>query len=923
MSEDRVYVNYRNGQWNQINHKTDTFKNTARHISNVVSDGFTSVFQVIPKQTVAISKFKFMFDEQTQDNIIDNDTIGRIVFAQQAVMKQLVKVDTPGAYNVYVMTHPQAVTPDGSIEEIYTIFPNVTVDVPFLVEKFIGAMKVFLDKTGLLNRIDIPPVNEVDDIVTTENFSTGLWPLPGSYIYGKLLTISHVFEEIPVDQVENGNVVGMRPEVYFSNFTIPDNLDYEIASSYYFTDLTGQALERKKRTQKEKTRDFTVKMIEERQRETIRTPVQLATIFVDMLAPERYADEANRNKIGQVIYNLSKGQEQGLELWLSSINYKLAALNDRLPSIEDLAAANNATVEQITVHRNTTAGPHPTLKMNPDDLAETSRLIREAAEDIWNYFQFTETTIGTLKYWAKEDNPANYTSFIEKDVMTLAWKCLNKTAGHTDIAKLCLAKYSDQICCANIKDNLWFGYWLHRWHELDKAHHLRIKISEELPLIFDKIVAECQHEYSIAATDDAKAKWSSLMDSAVKLVGKLKDVNYKNNIVTECCELFYDPNFLNKLDENRMLVGCPNGVIELETSSFRAGKPEDFITLTTGAKYNDNYNWDHPKIKQVLYYLSTVYTDPKLNLYVKKAFGSILEGGNMNKDFYNMVGEGDNSKSMVAKLLKFAFGRYISKIPVAMIMGRRGNADGATPHTADKKGVRALFVEEPPRGDSNVSVVKEMTGGDDILSRALFKMPIIFSPQWKVFVFTNHILEAPAEEKAYWNRQKVVEHDSTYSSNAPVSVDEQFARRIFPKDTRFDQKLKDMSEPFLWCCVKWHRLFQEEGLLPPERVVRATEAAKLRNDAYLQYIRSRLESGDQTQTMSVVNMYADFTGWFKGIFPGKAVPRRDYFEDEMSKVNHLGNRPVGEHWIGVKFKEHTVPLNHMIGAGVPINGVAG
>ena len=140
-----------------------------------------------------------------------------------------------------------------------------------------------------------------------------------------------------------------------------------------------------------------------------------------------------------------------------------------------------------------------------------------------------------------------------------------------------------------------------------------------------------------------------------------------------------------------------------------------------------------------------------------------------------------------------------------MIMGKRGNADNATPHLADKKGVRALFVEEPPKGQSNVSVVKELSGNDDILSRALFKMPIIFSPQWKLFVFTNHMLEAPADEKAYWNRQKVVDHESTFTFDAPLTEAEQFEKKLFPRDPSFDRVLIEMARtlPLVHDSVVW------------------------------------------------------------------------------------------------------------------------
>ena len=155
--------------------------------------------------------------------------------------------------------------------------------------------------------------------------------------------------------------------------------------------------------------------------------------------------------------------------------------------------------------------------------------------------------------------------------------------------------------------------------------------------MFEKILDECNSEYRRAIGDDDKEKWSRQISAARKMIKDLKTVGYKNNLITECAERFYDSEFLSKLDEDRTLLGCPNGVYELENGVFRPGKPEDFITLSTKAKYNPNYNWGHPRVKQVVYYFKTVYPDRELRHYVQKAYGSILEGGNMNKDFYNMV----------------------------------------------------------------------------------------------------------------------------------------------------------------------------------------------------------------------------------------------------------------------------------------------
>jgi len=882
------YVYCRGEQILELTTPYDKFKDFKKSFNNIVSDGYSVVCQQMPNDLTIISKMHYEFDETPGFNVIDADALGRLVFAHQHVIGEITGTSTPADLICFVMTHSQNKINNIYVEDVYFQFPFIRSNPAFMAERFVNSLKYFFTQTRLHDHhLAVIPSNNLDEIINPGFYKTGYWPLPGSYIGGSVLGFSHIFEKITNEQVTNGQIISYPPEAYFSNFQLPDNSEYDLSTSFYFANLNGFDVVKKKKTQREKNRDVTSRMIEERQKEVRRTPAELCRIFLSMLGFPRYQSEVDRNKIGQVLFNVLKGTDEGLEIWKEAIELKLEALNNTFPE--------------------ETFDDSPT-RVSDEEVQETVALIHDACTDLWQYFEYTDSTIGTLKYWAKMDSYDQYSAFMQKDVITLAWRCLNPTASHTDVAKLVHAKYSDMVVCANIKDNTWYGFWQHRWHELDKCHHLRTKISDDLPPLFERILDDCQNEYRRAVSDDDKEKWAKLMNAASRLVKDLKTVPYKNHIITEASERFYDPDFFQKLDEDRTLLGLPNGVYELENRVFRPGKPEDFITLSTKAKYNENYSWDHPRVQQVVYYMKTVYPDVQLRHYVQKAFGTILEGGNMNKDFYNMVGDGDNSKSMVAKALKLALGRYISKIPVAMIMGKRGNADGATPHLADKKGVRALFVEEPPKGQSNVSVVKELSGNDDILSRALFKMPIIFSPQWKLFVFTNHLLEAPADEKAYWNRQKVVDHESTFSFDAPANVDEQFAKKLFPRDPFFDRKLNDMAEPLLWCLIQWYGHFKKEGLVPPNRVLHATNQAKLRNDIYLQYIRAALEQGTQHDQIDVLGLYNDFRVWHQNAYQGKSMPNLQEFEDEMSKQGHLGTKPVDHSWRGIKLKGKVTQL---------------
>lgn len=893
-----AYITYRDGQILELQTPYQQFKAFKKDFNQVVSDGYSVVYQRMTPETTVVSKMSFAFDEQLGFDIVDNDVIGQLVYVHQEVVSQLVPNIKSSDLVCFVMTHPQIETDEFYVEEVYFQFPYIKASVESMKNKLLPNLRHFFTETAIHENMEILPANDINSILSGDIYNNGVWPLPGSYINGNLLTITHVFDKITQEQVQNSEIIGYPPEAYFSNLEIPDNQDYDSSNSFYFSNLNGFIMNKKKKTQREKNRDLTQKLIEERQRETKRTPGELCKIFVDMLNPARFVNKIQREKLGQVLFNVLKASEQGLKIWIDAISYKFDTINKQKPSKEQLVLEMNLQEQDIQID----------TRMEEEELYREIKAIQEECMELWDYMEYTESTIGTLRYWAKIDNPEQYKAFVKKDVTTLAWKCLNKTSAHTDVAKLVYAKYSEQFACAHIKDNLWFGYWHHRWHELDTGHALRIKLSEEMPQIFEKILNECNSEYKKAIGDEDKEKWATLMTTCVRMIKDLKTVAYKNNIMKECAEKFYDPDFVQKLDENRVLLGMPNGVYELETDTFRPGKPEDFITLSTKAKWNDNYSWEHPRIKQVVYYMKTVYPDRELRHYVQKSFGTILEGGNMNKDFYNMIGDGDNSKSMVAKLLKLTMGKYVSKIPVSMIMGKRGQAGNATPNLADKKGIRALFVEEPPRGQSNVSVVKELSGNDDILTRALFKMPIIFSPQWKLYVFTNHLLEADAEEKAYWNRQKVIDHESTFTFDAPELIEDQFRTKMFPRDPFFDRKLKEMAEPMFWCQKEWYKMFKQEGLKPPQRVVEATQAAKLRNDVYMQYIGDSLDNGTQHDVMTVDAMYEDFKTWYNNAFVGRGLPDKFYFEDEMSKVGHLGNRPINKRWFGIKFKQKITVL---------------
>ena len=54
---------------------------------------------------------------------------------------------------------------------------------------------------------------------------------------------------------------------------------------------------------------------------------------------------------------------------------------------------------------------------------------------------------------------------------------------------------------------------------------------------------------------------------------KLKKTSWKQNIMRECCELFFDSEFLNELDKNTQLLCFINGVLDIGNQCFRKFEP--------------------------------------------------------------------------------------------------------------------------------------------------------------------------------------------------------------------------------------------------------------------------------------------------------------------------------------------------------------
>ncbi|PNH03862.1 putative helicase [Tetrabaena socialis] len=160
---------------------------------------------------------------------------------------------------------------------------------------------------------------------------------------------------------------------------------------------------------------------------------------------------------------------------------------------------------------------------------------------------------------------------------------------HYDIARVVHHMYRYEYVCSSLRNRTWYEFRNHRWHYSDSACSLRKRLST---YVFNEY-AQCAlyHQHKAVNVDSEQEA-------------------QKRN----CCELFYHEKFEEKLDSNCGLMGFLNGVYDLENSEFREGRPNDYISYTTGINYVP-FSEDLPQLANIKRFWSQVLPKDDIHEY--------------------------------------------------------------------------------------------------------------------------------------------------------------------------------------------------------------------------------------------------------------------------------------------------------------------
>lgn len=540
-----------------------------------------------------------------------------------------------------------------------------------------------------------------------------------------------------------------------------------------------------------------------------------------------------------------------------------------------------------------------------DDFSKKSRkyVVGETAR-IWKsftHYKGQRLTLASLHHWAKIDNPKEYVNIRKHEIQDILHRSLECT--HYDVASLMYAKYKFQYVCSDLKYNSWYEFKNNRWNEMQKACELRKRLSTDIAMDYYRLSANFKQK-SIQSPDDQDLINKS--KQCEKLLKHVKDRKFKDCVVKDCEDLFDNPAFERRLDSNVTLLGFSNGVYDLDNMIFRDGKPEDYISFSTHAGYQ-YFDPDDSCAIEMNTFLKQVLPHDDVRKYVLKLVASFLSGRTGEQKFHIWTGSGSNGKSKLLDLIELAFGDYAQKLPVTVLTQKRGGSSAATPEIAKCKGKRFVSFQEPEKEDKiHVGYMKELTGGDTIMAREMYKAPVEFKPQFKMILACNDLPTIPSNDGGTWRRLRVVDFPSKFVDELDGSHEFEFK-----KDVYLFEKIKTWKQCFLSLLIEMYRKYKEEGLQEPNCVMKFTHEYQRKSDIYMDFIEENITV--TTNPMDRVNTndaFVQFKTWFYESFNSHA-PSRTHFRDYMDKRYGIPHKRHGWKCMILKDPNKDDPLHDL------------
>lgn len=297
----------------------------------------------------------------------------------------------------------------------------------------------------------------------------------------------------------------------------------------------------------------------------------------------------------------------------------------------------------------------------------------------------------------------------------------------------------------------------------------------------------------------------------------------------------------DEMDSNPNLLNFPNGTLDLIPYKFRDHDREDICTKVTGAIYDPDAKC--PKWKEFLHKILGGKDD--LIEFLQRAAGYSLTADTGERAIFLCYGAGANGKSTFLNTIGASLGDYAMQTESSTFNVSKN--EQVRNDLARLKGARYVTAIEAGKGKRlDESLVKQLSGGDRIAARFLFKEYFEFKPEFKIWWAFNHKPVINDTTQSIWDRVKLIPFTITIP---PEDRDKDLSGKL----------LKELPGILNWC-IEGLKEYRRIGLAEPAEVTAATAEYREEQDRLGDFFGERC-TFEPSGFVSTSDLFYEYQKW--------------------------------------------------------------
>jgi putative DNA primase/helicase len=336
------------------------------------------------------------------------------------------------------------------------------------------------------------------------------------------------------------------------------------------------------------------------------------------------------------------------------------------------------------------------------------------------------------------------------------------------------------------------------------------------------------------------------------------------------------------MDAEPMLVGTPNGFMDLTDLSFHPFAFDRLVTKRLGTRFDQHAKapmWDN--------FLKDVQPDAEMRAFLQRLMGYTLTGVIAEHILPFHWGHGGNGKgTFFERAMMPIFGDYAGGLTPSLAFKSK-NERPPDVEIHQLAGKRFLMGPESSHSlELNEAWLKGASGGDRQKGRGLYRNFFEYQPTAKIHLVGNHKPVVQSVDSGFWRRFIMVEWGVEIPDHK--------------RDHALPAKIASELPGILNWILEGARAWRQDGLKPPTACMEATQIYRENSDPLADFIDTKLMQAPESQA-SKAEVFQAYTEWCDQSGIHRPMTKRGLGMALMDrKWKEYKDSHGSRHWVGWK-----------------------